>query len=212
MTPQYPDGRSPSDPYQQPQQQPWPEYGQPQQPYGQAPPQQQPYQQQPPPPGPPPRRRRKHGKLRAIAISAASLFAAIIAIAAATGGHGQTPAPVSATSAAAPAAAASTTAPAAAAAPSKITYEVTGTPGAQVTYGPAGSDLNGSVPMHVTARLGNAEYYDIQAQLQGSGDVTVKILINGKVISSGHASGGYNIAMAEISQDPITGQWQDTQS
>jgi hypothetical protein len=30
------------------------------------------------------------------------------------------------------------------------------------------------------------------------------------VISQGTASGGYNIAMAEISQDPLSGQWEDT--
>jgi len=35
-------------------------------------------------------------------------------------------------------------------------------------------------------------------------------LINGKVISESDATGGYNIATAEISQDPLTGEWTDT--
>ena len=90
-----------------------------------------------------------------------------------------------------------------------ITYEVTGSP-ANVTYGPAGSSLSGTVPMKVTAKLGDPLYYSLQAQLQGGGSVTVKILVNGTVISQGTASGGYNIAMAEISQDPLSGQWTDT--
>ena len=42
------------------------------------------------------------------------------------------------------------------------------------------------------------------------GSVIVKILVNGKVVSQGTATGGYNIAMAEISQDPLTGGWADT--
>jgi hypothetical protein len=88
-----------------------------------------------------------------------------------------------------------------------ITFEVTGS-NADVTYGPAGSNLTGTVPMHVTRKLGDPAYYSIEAQLQGGGNVTVKILINGKVVSKAEASGGYNIAMAEISQDPLTGGWQ----
>jgi hypothetical protein len=50
-----------------------------------------------------------------------------------------------------------------------ITYIVTGTPGAQVTYGPAGTNLTGSVPMDVTKRLGDPSYYAMNAQLQGGG-------------------------------------------
>jgi hypothetical protein len=93
------------------------------------------------------------------------------------------------------------------AAPRTVTYEVTGSD-AQVTYGPAGRDLSGTVPMKVTAKLGDPAYYALQAQLQGGGSVTVKILVNGKVVSQGTASGGYNIAMAEISKNPLTGEWE----
>jgi hypothetical protein len=37
----------------------------------------------------------------------------------------------------------------------------------------------------------------------------VIIKMDGTQISSGVANGAYNIASAEISQDPISGQWQD---
>ena len=93
-----------------------------------------------------------------------------------------------------------------------LTYQVTGSSAADVTYGPAGSTLSGATPMKVNAKLGNAIYYSLTAQLQGGGSVTVKILINGKVISESNATGGYNIATAEISQDPLTGEWTDTNS
>lgn len=202
----------------------WPQQGQP---YGQDPYEQQPYGQQPYPPQgyqqpaqtPPGRRGRKSWPRRHKFLTALIGFAAfIIAIIAATSGSGGPAVPAAAVSSAAPA----TTARAAAApAPAKtsaapvalkLTYLVTGTPGASVTYGPEGSTFNGKVPMRVTRKLGGALYYDVQAQLNGGGSVTVEILINGKAISSGHASGGYNIASAEISQDPLTGQWQDTNS
>ena len=44
---------------------------------------------------------------------------------------------------------------------------------------------------------------------QGSGEISCKILVSGKVISSGTADGGYNIASCEISQDPFSGGWQN---
>lgn len=100
---------------------------------------------------------------------------------------------------------------AAAQAANTITYIVTGS-SANVTYGPAGSDFTGSVPMNVSAPIGNnpAAYYALDAQLNGGGTVTVEILVGGKVISSATATGGYNIATAEIDQNPLTGQWENT--
>jgi Protein of unknown function (DUF732) len=92
--------------------------------------------------------------------------------------------------------------------PATVTYIVTGTSGADVTYGPAGSDYTGSVPMRVTRTLSDPSYYAISAQLQGGGQVSCEILVKGKVIASGSASGGYNIAQCEISQNPVTGQWE----
>ena len=78
-----------------------------------------------------------------------------------------------------------------------------------MTYGPAGSNLTGTSPMRRTARLGDPLYYVVTAQLAGSGEVHVSILINGRVISQSTATGGYNIASAEVGKDPITGQWVD---
>jgi uncharacterized protein DUF732 len=97
-------------------------------------------------------------------------------------------------------------------APPSVTYVVTGTSGAQVTYGPAGSDFTGYVPMRITKPLGSPAYYAINAQLQGGGQVSCEILVSRKVISSSTAQGGYNIADCEIGQDPITGQWENDNS
>ena len=55
-------------------------------------------------------------------------------------------------------------------------------------------------------------YYSINAQLQGAGSVSCKIEVGGTVISSSTATGGYNIASCEISQDPLSGRWTDTNS
>jgi len=94
---------------------------------------------------------------------------------------------------------------------STVTYVVTGTSGAQVTYGPEGSNFTGTVPMNVSAHIpGNPPlYYAIDAQLQGSGQVSCQILVGGKVISAASASGGFNIASCEIGQNPLTGQWEN---
>ena len=86
-----------------------------------------------------------------------------------------------------------------------------GTGAAQVTYGPAGTQISGQVPMNVTASLGDPAYYSLTAQLQGGGEVSCSIAVDGTVISSGIADGGYNIAFCEISKDPFSGQWQSDQ-
>jgi hypothetical protein len=105
-----------------------------------------------------------------------------------------------------PTQAAQSSAPAAA---QTVTYVVTGS-GADVTYGPTGTSISGAVPMHVTKPLGTPQYYSIDAQLQGGGTVSCKIEVDGKVISQSTASGSYNIASCEISQDPFSGAWSDT--
>jgi hypothetical protein len=99
-------------------------------------------------------------------------------------------------------------APAAAPAATTVTYVVTGS-SADVTYGPAGSDATGTVPMRKTARIPATAplYYAISAQLQGGGTVSCEILVNGTVIAKSTANGGYNIAQCEIGQDPLSGQW-----
>jgi hypothetical protein len=108
-----------------------------------------------------------------------------------------------------PSPAASSAPPPAPAAPQTVTFEVSGSY-AQVTYGPAGSDISGTVPMKVTDKLGNPIYYALTAQLQGGGTVSCEIEVDGEVISKATASGGYNIAQCEISPDPISGGWEDT--
>lgn len=183
------------------QPQPW---QQPQPPYQQWP------QQQFPPPGPPaPGPKRRHRVLKAFLIGGGGLLVLIIISVAAGGGRQAAPgAAASSAAVATPSAAKSTVA-----AKPAVTYVVTGTRGgADVTYGPAGSSLSGHVPMRVTKRLGHADYYSIDAQLQGGGKVTVEIIVGGKVISKGTATGGYNIASAEIVQGLFSGKWEDVQS
>lgn len=86
-----------------------------------------------------------------------------------------------------------------------VTYVVTGSY-ARVTYGPTGSEDQGTVPMSVTQSLGSPRYYVISAQLQGSGSVSCQIKVAGVTISSASASGGYNIADCGINHD-ATGSW-----
>lgn len=90
-----------------------------------------------------------------------------------------------------------------------LTYRVTGTPGARVTYGPAGTYLTARAPLRVTARLGNPLYYFVTAELPGSGSVECEILIGTKVMAKSAATGRHNLASCQISRDPLSGKWQD---
>lgn len=203
-------GAYPGNSGQRPQQPPPPYSGQwpppPQQPLPQ---QYQPGWQppQPPPgawraPGRPPRRR----KSGAGWIFGSLCLLAVIIVIAIVAAHGRTPQPSASSP---PATGAPAATQAAAPAAGTVTFIVTGS-AAQVTYGDGSSSEQGTVPMRQTARLGNPLYYSIEAQLQGGGEVTCKIEVNGHVISQANATGGYNIAMCEISRDPLTGQWSDT--
>jgi hypothetical protein len=62
--------------------------------------------------------------------------------------------------------------------------------------------------MRVKRRLGNPAYYSVQVQLQGGGATTCRILVGGKAVSAASATGGYNLAMCEISRNPLTGKWE----
>ena len=42
--------------------------------------------------------------------------------------------------------------------------------------------------------------------------MSCEIKVDGKVIDTAQAAGGYNIADCEISQDPLSGDWQSTNS
>lgn len=92
--------------------------------------------------------------------------------------------------------------------PSTVEFIVSGSP-ADVTYGPSGSSLSGTVPLDVTVTIPSPApaYYAINAQLQGSGEVTCEITVDGVVISAGRATGGYNITTCEIIQGP-SGDWE----
>ena len=102
----------------------------------------------------------------------------------------------------------------------QVVFIVTGSApgGADITYG---SDSDNRSPQGGLGALGSgtglpwqgsmryrksALYYDVSAQLQGSGDITCKVRIRvtqfysdgthisrAKTVASGHASGGYNI-------------------
>ena len=90
-----------------------------------------------------------------------------------------------------------------------LTYRVTGSPGARVTYGPAGTYLTGRAPLQVTARLGNPLYYFITAQLPRKGSIECEILIGTKVMAKSVATGRHNLASCQISRDPLSRKWQD---
>jgi hypothetical protein len=161
-------------------------------------------------PAQPPKRPKRKG-LRILGWSALSL-AALIVVAGIAGSHMKTPAAPASPAVTAPAVAATSAAPPSPSpkpAAQTVTYIVTGSP-ADVMYGPAGTDLAGTVPMTVTRPLGSPSYYSISAQLQGGGDVKCAIEVDGKVIASGEGAGGYNIAACEISQNPLTGNWENT--
>ncbi|HUN37831.1 MAG TPA: hypothetical protein VMU95_38060 [Trebonia sp.] len=167
----------------------------------------------PPPyqPGPRRSRRRKNGTGRVVAIIIGSAVLLIILVVALSSNGSQSPAPAVATSAPGVTFPADQpTSASATAAPSTVTYVVTGSR-ANVTYGPAGSDATGSVPMRKTVTIPASAplYYAIDAQLNGSGSVTCEILVGSRVISRATASGGYQIASCEIVPDPLTGNWQD---
>jgi hypothetical protein len=93
--------------------------------------------------------------------------------------------------------------------PSTVEFIVSGSP-ADVTYGPSGSSLSGSVPLDMAGQIPSPvpAFYAINAQLQGGGSVSCEIKVDGKVISAALATGGYHIAICEISQGP-SGDWEN---
>lgn len=91
--------------------------------------------------------------------------------------------------------------------PATVTYLVSGTPGAPVSYGPAGSDFSGQTPLRVTKRFGTSSYYGITAQLQAGGAVRCEILLGNQVISKSAATGGYNVVFCQARKNPRTGRW-----
>jgi hypothetical protein len=99
----------------------------------------------------------------------------------------------------------------------KVEFIVSGTApdGIDITYGPSGSNLSGPSTLDGTATMsvpfdGSADYYALNAQLQGGGSVTCKIVVTGPgdnplTVSSGAASGGYNICSAQAAPEDSSG-------
>lgn len=100
-----------------------------------------------------------------------------------------------------------------------VTYSCTGhaPDGINITYGPEGSSFAAStLPFTQTAALDSTvQYYVTEAQLQGGGSVSCSTVINytdgsgtsQSVTKNAAASGGYNIASAEVCSDFESG-WE----
>ncbi|WP_405561537.1 hypothetical protein [Streptomyces sp. NBC_01180] len=69
-----------------------------------------------------------------------------------------------------------------------------------ITYGSDTENIQGhGVPMTKTLKVSkDAMYYNVTAQLQGSGDIHCSVTIGGKT-KTAHAQGGYNICSAQLS-------------
>lgn len=215
-----------------PQQQPYPA----QPPYQGTPYRQQPYQegqpygQQPSPPSPDHGRRRRkswparHKILTAIG-AVIGLFVALGVIGAVAGaGRAAKPAAQAATAPSYTPATqyynTSTPTPTPNA-PTKVEFIVSGSApdGIDITYGPAGSNLAGPSVLAGTTTMTvnfdpNADYYAMNAQLQGDGDITCKIVATGPgdqplTASSGAASGSYNICSAQAAPENNGLSWEN---
>jgi hypothetical protein len=93
----------------------------------------------------------------------------------------------------------------------KVVFKVAGSGKPSIAYGTASDHHSGndhhskygiayaSLPFEATMSYNDkAVYYAISAQLTSStGDITCEIEQNGNVVAKGHASGDYNICMAE---------------
>lgn len=157
-------------------------------------------------------------------------------VAGVAGGSGGSPPPGHSAVAAAttaPAAVPSTPAYTPAAAPvlhaTRVHFYVWGTGVPSITYGSDSDNRDGGgtagelgdgnvLPWHASMRFrGDAQFYSMDAQLEGSGggDLHCKIVVTGPgidplIVSSGHASGGYNICSAQAAPNDANGSsWQN---
>jgi hypothetical protein len=102
-------------------------------------------------------------------------------------------------------------------APQDVVFACTGdAPGVTISYGSDSTNDSASAsPFSATLPLSSsAEYYDINAQLDGSGSINCSVTVHwnqdGRSYAArkaGSASGGYNIADPEVCSDYIGG-WQ----
>lgn len=183
---------------------------------------------------PPPAPRKRHHYIRWTLIGFGALILLIIVIGVAVGPGKRTPAAAPQQSTSAPAAA--TTQPAApavaattptASPPTTVTFTVTGTGDPSITYGTDSDNRDGggtagtlgdgnTLPWTRSLSFdGTAQYYFIDAQLEGTGDISCKIVVTGPgdqplTVSSGHAAGSYNICSAQAAPSDSTGtSWQN---
>ncbi|MEU0965664.1 hypothetical protein ABZ357_09640 [Streptomyces sp. NPDC005917] len=210
---------------QQPHQPGWsnPQQPQGQPPYGQPPYGQPPYGQPPFPPQPP--KKTSAGKIIGLGCLGIVGLVVVIGIAAAatSGSSSNTTSDSTVTSTAkndnSPAAAngdSKKTEPKKTAAAKTAVFKVWGTAPAgalgslDIGYGSdtdtrQGAFKNGKFEATLPLKDGTM-YYQLNAQLQGSGDINCSVTVDGKT-KTGHASGGYNICTAQLSSD-FTGGWQ----
>jgi len=104
----------------------------------------------------------------------------------------------------------------------KVTFVVTGTGDPSITYGTDSDNRDGggtigelgdgnALPWtHSLPFNGTALYYFMNAQLQGSGDISCKIVVTGPgdtplTVATGHASGNYNICSAQAAPENTDG-------
>jgi hypothetical protein len=142
----------------------------------------------------------------------------------ATGSSATTSPPVAAPAhqpAKAPSAAAKPAEAAEPASSERIVFSVTGRApqGVDVTYGSDSDSRSGNtrtgangmptakLPFEGSLRVDeDVAYYMLNAQLGGAGDITCKLIVGGKTIAKGHASGDYNICSAQASPG-LFGGW-----
>ena len=109
----------------------------------------------------------------------------------------------------------------------KVTFVVTGWGNPSITYGSDSDNRDGggtrgqlgdgnTLPWTRSMTFsGDALFYSIDAQLEGAGDISCKIVVSGPgddplTVSHGHASGGYNICSAQAAPSDSTGtSWQN---
>lgn len=97
------------------------------------------------------------------------------------------------------------------ASPASATFSVTGTDGGagiDITYGSQNANLQGGSKLPWSARMridAAAQYYDVQAQLEGAGSIRCSVTVKG-VTKTAHASGGYDVCRAEVTND-LNGKW-----
>jgi hypothetical protein len=92
----------------------------------------------------------------------------------------------------------------------EVEFIITGTApiGVKIAYGIGGAKYKGELrlPLHATQKLDKrALYADVNAQLQGAGNITCTIRI-GNAVKTAHATGGYSVCTAQLNRD-VNGGW-----